>query len=42
MIKFTELLNSEKKSELTHLAIYLKIALKERTLFFHTDNAVGR
>ena len=34
MIKFTELLNSQKKSELSNLAIYLKLAFKERTLFF--------
>ena len=41
MIKFNKLLNSKKKRELSNLAIYLKLPLKERTLFFHTDIAVG-
>ena len=42
MIKLVELLNSNKKCELFNLALYLKLALIERTDFFHTENVVDR
>ena len=42
IIKLVELLNSNKKSELFNLALYLKLVLIKRTDFFHTENAVDR
>ena len=42
MIKLVELLNSNKKCELFKLVLYLKLALIEKTNFFHTENAVDR
>ena len=41
MIKLVKLLNSNKKCELSNLALYLKLALIERTEFFHVSSPLS-